>query len=72
MHDVCSVYIEECDEGVRFTSPEGVVEICNGGFRGGLCCEDLVPEAAITVCRQLGFNTSNPGTDFRYNYVHKK
>ena len=41
---------------------EGLVELCDGMFRGGLCYEDFTMETAIVLCRQQGLNASYPGT----------
>ena len=41
------------------TSTEGRVEICESGFRAGLCYENFTHETARVLCRQLGFSTNN-------------
>ena len=41
------------------TSTEGRVEICELGFRAGLCYENFIPEIARVLCRQLGLSTNN-------------
>ena len=37
------------------------MDICASGLRAGLCHEEFSTGAAIVLCRQLGFNTHNPG-----------
>ena len=41
------------------TSTEGRVEICESGYRAGLCYENFNREAATVLCRQLGFSANN-------------
>ena len=41
------------------TSTEGRVEICESGYRAGLCYENFTRKAARVLCRQLGFSTNN-------------
>ena len=40
---------------------EGLMELCDGEIRSGLCYEDFTMETAIVLCRQQGFNAGNPG-----------
>lgn len=57
----CSASGARLLNGTTFT--DGLVDLCSEGYRAGLCYTEFIlnPEAAIVLCRQLGFNTSNPG-----------
>ena len=64
--------------GVKLTDnttlTEGRMEICESGYRAGLCYENFTHEAAIVLCRELGLSTNNASkyTNFHlilYDYL---
>ena len=50
------------EEPMLTNNTEGLMELCDGIFRDGLCYEDFTMETAIVLCRQQGLNASNLGT----------
>ena len=65
MHTLMYYLIAPGCDGIRLVGGsarnEGLVDICSGGSRAGLCSEDFSPEAAEVLCRQLGFSANNSG-----------